>query len=154
MLNTTFNNISVISWRSVLLLEETGVTGENHRPVTSYWQTLSHNVVSSIPRLGGFDLTTLVVIGTDCTGNINYHTITAPKFHSTPYRMWNNIVYIYYTFTHIRIIIRSISTSLVFITIWRFRKTMDPIVTFYITIWTRHYYKKQVEAWLINIVVK
>ena len=31
--NATFNNISVISWRSVLLVEE---TGENHRPVTSY----------------------------------------------------------------------------------------------------------------------
>jgi len=26
---TTFNNISVISWRSVLLLEETGVPREN-----------------------------------------------------------------------------------------------------------------------------
>ena len=36
------NNISVISWRSVLLVEETGVPGENHRPV-----------VSSSPRLGG-----------------------------------------------------------------------------------------------------
>jgi hypothetical protein len=31
--NTTFNNISVISWRSVLLVEETGVSEENHRPV-------------------------------------------------------------------------------------------------------------------------
>ena len=29
---TTFNNISVISWRPVLLVEETGVPGENHRP--------------------------------------------------------------------------------------------------------------------------
>jgi hypothetical protein len=28
----TFNNISVISWRSVLLLEETGVLRENHNP--------------------------------------------------------------------------------------------------------------------------
>jgi hypothetical protein len=28
----TFNNISVISWRSVLLVEETGVPRENHRP--------------------------------------------------------------------------------------------------------------------------
>jgi len=27
--NPTFNNISVISWRSVLLVEETGVPGEN-----------------------------------------------------------------------------------------------------------------------------
>ena len=30
--NATFNNISVISWWSVLLVEETGVHGENHRP--------------------------------------------------------------------------------------------------------------------------
>jgi hypothetical protein len=51
MVNATFNNISVISWRSVLLVEETGVPGENHRPVASHWQTLSHNVVSSTPRL-------------------------------------------------------------------------------------------------------
>ena len=28
--NATFYNISVISWRSVLLVEETGVPGENH----------------------------------------------------------------------------------------------------------------------------
>jgi hypothetical protein len=26
------NNILVISWRSVLLVDETGVPGENHRP--------------------------------------------------------------------------------------------------------------------------
>ena len=30
-----FNNISVISWLSVLLVEETGVPWENHRPVAS-----------------------------------------------------------------------------------------------------------------------
>jgi len=30
VLNATFNNISVISWRSVLLVEETGKPGENH----------------------------------------------------------------------------------------------------------------------------
>jgi hypothetical protein len=35
---------------SVLLIEETGVPGEKHRPVASHWQTLSHNVVSSTPR--------------------------------------------------------------------------------------------------------
>jgi hypothetical protein len=28
--NATFNKISVISWRSVLLVEENGVPGENH----------------------------------------------------------------------------------------------------------------------------
>jgi hypothetical protein len=49
--NITFNNNSVISWGSVLLVDETGVTGENHRTVASHWQTLSHNVLSSTPRL-------------------------------------------------------------------------------------------------------
>ena len=55
----TFNNISGISWRSILLVEETGEPVENHRPVASHWQT--------------------VVIGTDCIGSCksNYHTITA-----------------------------------------------------------------------------
>jgi len=48
--NATFNSISVISWWPVLLVEETGVPGENHRPATSHRQTLSHNVVSNTPR--------------------------------------------------------------------------------------------------------
>jgi hypothetical protein len=43
--NATFNNISVISWQSVLIVEESGVSGENHQPVASHWQILSHNVV-------------------------------------------------------------------------------------------------------------
>jgi len=30
------NTISAISWRSVLLAEDTGVSGENHRPVASH----------------------------------------------------------------------------------------------------------------------
>ena len=53
--NATFNNISVISWRSVLLVEETGVPGENHRPGASHCQPLSraHNDVLSTPRLSG-----------------------------------------------------------------------------------------------------
>ena len=51
VLNATFNNIAVISWRSVILVEEIGIPGENHRPAASHWQTLSHNVVSSTPRL-------------------------------------------------------------------------------------------------------
>ena len=38
--NCTINNISVIPWRSVLLVEK---TGENQRPVASHCQTLSHN---------------------------------------------------------------------------------------------------------------
>ena len=42
--NATFTNISVISWQSVLLVEETGVRGEKHRPGASHIQTLSHKV--------------------------------------------------------------------------------------------------------------
>ena len=69
--NATFNNISAISWRSVLLVEDTGVPGENHRPVASHWETLSHNIVH------------LALISGDrhwlhrnsCKSN--YHTITA-----------------------------------------------------------------------------
>ena len=30
VVNATFNNISIISWWSVFLVEETGVPGENH----------------------------------------------------------------------------------------------------------------------------
>jgi len=48
--NATFNNISVISWRSVLLAEKTKcpeITTELSQ-VTD--QLLSHNVVSSTPR--------------------------------------------------------------------------------------------------------
>jgi hypothetical protein len=72
LLNATFNKISVISCRSVLLVEETVVPGENHRPVASHWQTLSHNVVSY------FKLRSLVVICTDCISSCksNYHMIT------------------------------------------------------------------------------
>jgi hypothetical protein len=34
--NATFNNISFISWRSVLLVEKTGVPGEIHRLAVSH----------------------------------------------------------------------------------------------------------------------
>ena len=37
--------ISAISRRSVFLLEETGGPRENHQPVASHCQTLSHNAV-------------------------------------------------------------------------------------------------------------
>jgi len=36
VLNATLNNISVISWLLVLLVEEAGVLGENHRPVANH----------------------------------------------------------------------------------------------------------------------
>jgi hypothetical protein len=51
VLNATFNNISAISRRSVLLVEETRVPGENHILAASHRQTLSHSVVSSTPLM-------------------------------------------------------------------------------------------------------
>jgi hypothetical protein len=48
--NATFNNISVILRLSVVIVDENGVPGENHQPVASHWQTLSHNAVWSTPR--------------------------------------------------------------------------------------------------------
>jgi hypothetical protein len=42
--NATFNNILAISWQSFLLVEETGVSTENHWPVASHWCILSHHV--------------------------------------------------------------------------------------------------------------
>ena len=51
--NTTFNSILVISWQSVLLVEEIRVPRENRQPAASHGQTLSHNVVSSTLCLSG-----------------------------------------------------------------------------------------------------
>jgi len=67
--NATFNYISVISWRSVLFFEKTGVPGENHIPAASHWH-LAWAV---------FELTTLVVIATDCIGSYAITTMTDPN---------------------------------------------------------------------------
>jgi hypothetical protein len=37
--NATSSDISVLSWWSVLLVQETGVPGETHQPAASHWQT-------------------------------------------------------------------------------------------------------------------
>ena len=55
--NSTFNNISVISWQSVLLLKETGIPGENlvsvfykfnnmNVFVFNYWENMFKTIVS------------------------------------------------------------------------------------------------------------
>ena len=46
MFNVAFNNISVISRRSVILVEETGVPGEKTTDLSQVTDKLSHNVVS------------------------------------------------------------------------------------------------------------
>jgi hypothetical protein len=48
MFNANFNNISAISWQSVLLMEETRVPVENHWPAASHWQTMNIEVVKPL----------------------------------------------------------------------------------------------------------
>ena len=87
--NAIFNNISVYIMVVRFIGGETGVPWEYHRPATSHWQTLSHNVVSSTPLLSGiriqipdcpFDflyrlLTHSVVKGNCCYNNKSSFTL-------------------------------------------------------------------------------
>jgi hypothetical protein len=65
VINATFNNISVISRHSVLLVEETGVPWENHRPAASQTNFITWCCIEYTSPWAGFKLTILVVIGTD-----------------------------------------------------------------------------------------
>ena len=74
VLNATFNNISVILWRSVLLVEETGV------PDLSQVTDKLYYIMLYRIRLALNEVRThnLVVISTDSIGSLksNYHAIT------------------------------------------------------------------------------
>ena len=81
VLNATFNNISVISWLSVLLPECTEKTFDLPYVTDKLYHIKLYRVHS--PWVG-FEFTTSVVITNDCTGSCksNYHMImtTTPPF--------------------------------------------------------------------------
>jgi len=73
LFNAIFNNILAISWLLVLLVEETRVPGK-----TIDLPQVTDKLNNTSP-CAGFELTTLVVIGSDCLGSCKsiYHMITA-----------------------------------------------------------------------------
>jgi hypothetical protein len=83
--NYIFNNISVISWRSVLFVEAAVLSRRNNH-LSQVTDKLYHIILYTSPW-SRFDITTSVVIGTDCIDNCksNYHAVmatTAPSMSS------------------------------------------------------------------------
>ena len=83
--NTHIFFFGLISWQSVLLIEEK----TNNLPQVT--DKLYHIMSYTSPRTG-FELTTLVVIGRDGIGSckFNYHTITATTAPGRGISKWKN----------------------------------------------------------------
>ena len=79
--SATFNNITDISCRSVLFVEETGGPGENY-DLSQVTDKLYHIMLYSSPW-SRFELTTSVVIGTDCIGSCKFIIYSKPPKFST-----------------------------------------------------------------------
>ena len=63
--NAIFNNLSVISWRSVLLVEETREYPEKTTDLSQVTDILCHIILYRVfLACSGFELTRFVIIGT------------------------------------------------------------------------------------------
>ena len=95
----------VISWGSVLLVEETGGPGKNN-DLCQVTDNLYHIMLYTSPW-SRIELTTSVVIGTDCIGSCKskYHMITAPRSStSTQIKVKEQRFYCGFTFhSHCRV---------------------------------------------------
>jgi len=127
---TTFNNISAISWRSVLLVEKIGLPGENHRPAASHWQLYRIILYRIHLAWAVFELTTLVMIGTS-----NYHTITID--HDGPYKfvIWILINFIYCVQRSIYFLSVNYSGCLIILYVELFSMKLVPSIIILIAWW-------------------
>jgi hypothetical protein len=95
--NATFNNISVISWRSVFI--SGGNRSTQWKPLTCRKSlTNFYHIMLYISPWVGFELTTLVVICTDCIGSYktNYHTTTTAIsriYYANSYYEWTKLLF-------------------------------------------------------------